>query len=277
MGIIQNSNHVSTISDAKQHQSKTSVEPPRCISNPPVSTIDNLHIALWELFQLLNDLRIAHVLLNDDLIKRVASIGIFPERLARMRLGTLAGAQRRNMLVRNEILVHSIDEFLLKAELDKAPHVDVIQHREVVVEMQLQPFLQGSPRTERGVEPTQPEFSIDQLRTVDENEIRAHLLQLVGFDEFIQAGLRSIDVAHEEHVVHSDGVVKEEMLDCGLGEMESDVCVVGDSANVFDAVDLSDDFLHCQIPVRFYGCSEVFATEWDVPCLDCGWKFVDVE
>jgi hypothetical protein len=67
------------------------------------------------------------------------------------------------------------------------------------------------------------------------------------------------------------------MLECNFGEVESYVCFVGDAPDVFDAVDLGEDFLDGEIPgvVCYFG--EVHFGDGDVPGFYGGRVFVDWE
>lgn len=109
--------------------------------------------------------------------------------------------------------------------------------------MELQPFLDGPRCGERGEEAA--EIEVWEAGSIDVNVIGALVLHavLVRY-EVIHFGRRGVYVTEEEEVEHQNGVVVQEMLKSDLGQVESYVCIMGYSSNVFDAIDLLDYFLH---------------------------------
>ncbi|CAG9989796.1 unnamed protein product [Clonostachys byssicola] len=220
--------------------------------------------------EFLHDLIVGEVLLSDDLVKMVTAIRILLNRIPAFDGVALTRHQRSQVLLRDDVLMHPVEQTLDQAELDKAADVDVAQHLEPSFLVGPEPLDDGAPGNERGHEPD--EVEIAEAASAMGDVLGAFVDHAVDvFHEIMDTGSGRIAGSEEEHVEEQNGVVVEEVAERCFGQVHGDVSSMGDAPDVRHTVDMGNYFLKGEIPGWVDNIGKFGFRDWDVPAFDGWW------
>lgn len=221
-------------------------------------------------FQLVDNLRVAEVLLCDNFIEMVAAVGIFLERVSSSNGIALARGQSSQVLLGYNVFVNTIETSLDDAKLHKSPDINVGEDVEASLLTGHDPLLHAPPWRKGGHELDEVEIanSASPMGYIAGAFVH-HTIDIANEVVYARAG--GVTRAEEEDIQEKDCVVVKKVADGGLGEVERDRGGMGDAADVGDAVDLSNHLLEGEIPCGIDDFGEFSFGDRDMPGLD-NWR-----